>query len=99
MGRACCRSAGSSNGRPRSRVAATVAAGAVPVVELHKSTAPAVGTEHLGHEREEVVEPAIVQCAGNRRPAVALTEAFLLDVRVGDLFIAGCRVRISATTR
>jgi hypothetical protein len=75
-------------------VAATVAEGAIPAVEFHVSAAPAVGVEHLGHEREEVIEPAIGQGAGNRRPSVAFTEAFILDMRMRDLFIEGGRVRI-----
>jgi hypothetical protein len=75
-------------------VATTVAWATIPAVEFYESTALAVRVEYMGDEREEVAETAIGQRAGNRRPPVTFTEAFILDVRMGNLFIACGRVRI-----
>ena len=80
-------------------VAAIIATDAVPPIEFHVGAAPAVVAEHLGYQRKEVVEPAIGQGVGNRRAALAFTEALILDVRMGNVLITGRRVRIDATTR
>jgi hypothetical protein len=76
------------------RIAAFLAHRAMPAIDFDKSTAPAVGVQYLGDQREEVVEPTVSQGAGNRRTAIAFAEAFVLNMRVRDALIAGSRVRI-----
>ncbi len=76
------------------RIAAFLARRAIPAIDFDISTAPAVGVQYLGDQREEVVEPAVSQGAGNRRTAIAFAEAFVLNVRVRDALIAGSRPRI-----
>lgn len=78
------------------RIAALLAHRAMPGVGFDISTAPAVGVQYLGDQREEVVEPAISQGAGNCHTTIAFAEALVLDMRVRNALVAGSRVRIES---
>jgi hypothetical protein len=66
----------------------------IPIVQIYIRTVRVIGMQDIGDQGEKVKESALVQGGVNGRGPVTFAQSIGTDVRVGDFFITGRRMRI-----
>ena len=76
------------------RCAAVCTVHTVPVREGDERAPGVIGSQQVGHDREEIKQTTLFQCVANRNVTIAFADAFILDVRVGNPIVTRRRVGI-----